>query len=157
MEFQVRRPLPARIIVAIFVVAIWALIVGGFVRALVRHDAVDAAPALFIAFFLAGALLLRSANESLVASAEALVVRNVWRSYRIPVDTILGFETGPSIYTRWPLHNLQHTVHVVATGRSVPIDVMRESWAGPENLAGKIQQMQAWLAAAHVKNGTAPF
>ena len=141
VEIDVRKPLESRILVT--------LVLGGFVLWLLSSASIAAvhgkatggglAAATVMAVF-ALRLMRGLTRQSLVASADGLVIVNFWRTFRISISDVEGFVIGTASASN------TKTVMVVTSSRAVPIDVL-SNWRRA-TLEPRRQELVDWLNAA---------
>ena len=131
-----------RFLVAVFTLlwcglAIWASVQNGVGPGLIVG-------LIFVAF--GGALGLRMLGIAAIARGDELLVRNAYRTHRLPRSEVEAFSTGHG-----PMAAFKRTIYVILANETIGLDVGLTLFSlldGPGALEERRQELEGWLADA---------
>ena len=149
-DLVVRQPWVSRILAVALAGGFAVFVAVAFVLAIAHGDDVSGAPPAIAMAAVAGFIGYRLARLSFRASGQELVIRNYFRTRRVPVGQVTGLDLG-----RASSGSLR-TVRVLTTAGIIPIDVMGvpRSLSRHRNaryqgeLTGRRAELAGWLAMA---------
>ena len=157
-EMRVRVPFWQR--VPVFLVTAWLiwLMARSVVRAIMRGQHVSVSPPIVLFALFAVVLCCRLTGVSYRARGQELLIRNYFRTKRVPVAQIKGLDIGRASGGSLP------TVRVLTSATVVPIDVIsvrRYTWPWPTaryiaRLEQDRRELADWIAMAKVQADPGP-
>ena len=145
----VRRPLVAIVVPALSAGSFVLYVAFGLAWALAHGEDIGGGSAAIVMAAAAGALGYRLATLSLRADGQKLVIHNCWRTRRVPIAQVEGFDLGKATAgSLW-------TVRVLTSRAIIPIDVIgvsrffgRVAARNMEKLERQQRDLASWVAAA---------